>query len=326
MSTNVGRTPVLQLMFGAVVVAWFLGSGLFYLQPSHRAALVRTDIDHVFEPPRIALLAQLLDRRPVAVRSAHEVAGSEEGEIPLGEHLPEARAAAKGNASFAPFGTDATGRSVALLVASAPAFYLLPMGLYVTVALVVMVAVGCASALLRHNIAGRIAQYTVEVNHSLPQLVVVLAALALSGFSIVAFALTLGVVSGLARSLLVSNKVEAVLSTGFRDAIHELGISPFGVLWTHLLRGHLRALLLVQIPFLVAELVLFEACLGYLHHPVGTGLSYGSMLAGAIRNLNLGTDWLFAFPAAAIVVSIWGFTALGSGLSRLFRVRNPHSI
>jgi ABC-type dipeptide/oligopeptide/nickel transport system permease subunit len=323
----------LRLAFGTLVAAWFAGASLFYAEASNRRALADTHIDHTYEPPSNAMLAKWTDRRPDAVREHEEDASryGEGEEPPLGaEPVDPARSgppvrAGRRESLRSLFGTDGTGRSVALLVASAPAFYLGPLVLYAAIAVTIMVTLGCTAALVRGP-AGDVSRVLVQVNHALPQLIVLLAALALSGLSVVAFAIALGVTSGVARSILVTNKIHAVWSGGFRDGMRELGIGAWGVLVRHLLLGHLRALILVQIPFLFAELILIEACLGYLHHPVRMPLSYGGMLAGAIRNLALGTDWLFVFPAAAIVTCIWGFTALGSGLSRLFTERNPHSL
>jgi peptide/nickel transport system permease protein len=353
------------LLLGLLVVLWYLVATAMYLPQARRDALSFGDLDHVYRPPSVGFLAELTDLRTPEIRAAMNAQrdgavdatsaddpfglpsvfdegaddpfapipdpdGTDSDETdPLETALGTDRgpSVAENASGYWLFGTDALGRSLATLVAGAPAFYLPWMLLYVAISLLLMLVVGVSAGYAPRSIPGRGATLLVEANHALPQLVVIFAVLAVAEIEMGWLVVALSIVSGIAKSILIRDKIRSVLVSDFVEGLREMGIPARVVVGRHLLRTHCRALLLVQVPFLIAELVLFEACLGYLEHPVDIeGLSYGSMLATAVDTLGEGLHWLFLFPALGIVASIWGFYALGTGLAQVFNERNPYSL
>jgi len=311
----------LQLGLGALVLAWILGSAATF-GAGNGKSLLRRDLDRSLEPPSVAVLRALTDRRPPAEAPRGRPAV---GGFPATAE-PEER---RGFGGW--LGTDTDGRSLAYLLLAAPGFYLRHGLLYVALATATLLAVGVATGYAPRSFPGRAASWIVESNHALPQLLVIFAVLSITDTRMTSLVVGLAVISGLAKSILIRNKIEKTRSEDFLQGLREMGLSHAAIVGRHLVRTHLRALLLVLVPFLLAELVLFEACVGYLERPVDVrdDLSFGALLFKAVNVLGRGQEgtlWVFAFPAAGIVVLVWGLYALGSGLAHAFQERNPYSL
>jgi len=332
----------LRLALGLVVLLWYVTASLVYLPGPRRASLADTDIGRIHQPPSIDLLRGWTDNRRVAdvPEEDPDPQGDDDLDFLFGDGSDDApddasgagaRGSHGGDGDPHPgvagwFGTDATGRPVSTRVLAAPAFLLPHLAGFIALSVILTVGLGVVGGLRPKGIEARLTRTWLQANHALPQLIVLFAALSLGQFRMPALVIALAVVAGTARAFTVADKTRQVLGSELGEGLREMGIPRHRVIVDHLLRSHLRPYLVVQVPFLVAEFLLFEAALGYLGHPVEvTGVSFGGMLASAARHLGLGMDWLFVFPALAIVISIWGFHSLGAALTHVFAERNPHS-
>jgi len=341
----------LQIAFGLVVTVWFLSSGIYLLDKGRMRGVARGSLEHKSQAPTNELFAKMTDHRPRPEDTPVEFTGGSGldddnplvTDNPLVDDNPLTRGnplagstgagssvtASPGGEGFAySLGTDSLGRGLARLVLAAPGFYLFHGTLYVGLALTAMIVLGVAGGYVRRGPVGFAARWLVEANHALPQLLVIFVVLAITRASMTWFVLVLALISGTAKSILIRNKIESVRAMDFMEGLREMGIPTRTVIWRHLLRSHCKALIIVQVPFLLAELVLFEAALGYLGQPVDVNsqISFGALLANAVNYPVAGAYWPFAVPALGIIFLIWGFSALGTGLVHVFNERNPYSL
>jgi peptide/nickel transport system permease protein len=215
-------------------------------------------------------------------------------------------------------GTNHTGQKMSTLFALAPGMYARELVRYLVIAVGLMVLAGIASGYGR-GWPSAVVRRIVEANHALPQLILVFAALSFAGVSFGTLSVALAITSGLAKSLVIRDRVLDLRTHDFFEGLREMGVPTRSVIGRHILFAHCRPLVLVQIPFLIAELVFFESCVGYLGRPVDvTGVSYGGMLHGALQQWGLGAHWLFWVPAVGVVVSILGWSWLGQALAERY--------
>ena len=156
-----------------------------------------------------------------------------------------------------------------------------------------------------------------------PRLVLVVIILSLwKEIDIWSVVIAIGIINVPKVSYIIKDKIEHLKNQEFIEAARELGVPHSQIILKHILWYNCRPIILVQTAFIFAEVILVESSLSYLGY--GLADSWGRMVAresGLIFG-SAGIYWPIFFPAAAIVLTIIAFHALGDGLSRWFQIKS----
>jgi peptide/nickel transport system permease protein len=181
---------------------------------------------------------------------------------------------------------------------------------------------GKTSAIASSLSFGELANLVPTLVNIFPRLVLIIIILTLwKEIDIWSVVIAIGIINLPKVSYTIKDKIEHLKNQEFIEAARELGVPHRRIILKHILWYSCRPIILVQMAFVFAEVVLVESSLSYLGY--GLPQSWGGMIA-LERDLILhpsGVYWPFVFPAAAIVVAIIAFNALGDGLSKWFRTR-----
>jgi peptide/nickel transport system permease protein len=134
-------------------------------------------------------------------------------------------------------------------------------------------------------------------------------------FALTIIILVIGLLSWMGVARLVRAEVLSLRERDFVAAAQALGATPARVLLRHLIPNSL-APVIVAASFAVGDNILTEAGLSFL----GLGIqvptpSWGNMLQDALLPAVRSAWWLVATPGALIVLTLFGFTLIGDGLS-----------
>lgn len=134
-------------------------------------------------------------------------------------------------------------------------------------------------------------------------------------FAVGIIILVIGLLSWMGVARLVRAEVLSLRERDFIAAAEALGAAPARVLLRHLIPNAL-APVIVAASFAVGDNILTEAGLSFL----GLGIqvptpSWGNMLQDALLPAVRSAWWLVATPGALIVLTLFGFTLIGDGLS-----------
>lgn len=212
-----------------------------------------------------------------------------------------------------PFGTDTLGRDVLVRVLHGARVSL---GLGIS-AVAVAAVIGSALGLLA-GYAGRrvdlVVMLLMDILLAFPATLLAIAIVAMIGPGLRNSLLAISVVSIPLYARLGRSTVLALREQEFVATARALGGSDLRVLLRHIFPNTLPPLI-VQATLGVAFAILEAAALGFL----GLGAQpptpeWGAMLADSYKYLTSGAWWVFAFPGAAIMLSVLGFNLLGDGL------------
>ena len=154
----------------------------------------------------------------------------------------------------------------------------------------------------------------VDVMLAFPFLLLVMAVgAAVERTSAITILTTLGATSWLGIARVLRVKTMQVRSLEYVVAARALGQSTPRILLLHVF-PNVAGPLLVAATVLVGQMMIADSVLSYL----GVGISpptptWGRMLFEG-QDSYVGAPWLVAAPAAAILLSVWGFNMLGEGL------------
>ncbi len=147
-----------------------------------------------------------------------------------------------------------------------------------------------------------------------PTLVIVLAAIALLGASLINIILIISLVTWTGSARLVRAQVLSLRSWDFVTASRALGASDWRILFRHIAPNVVSSLL-VAVTLSIAGSVLIEANLSFLGLGDPTQPSWGRMLNAAQSHTILRTRWwLWIPPGLAIVLCTLSFNFVGDGL------------
>jgi ABC-type dipeptide/oligopeptide/nickel transport system permease subunit len=153
-----------------------------------------------------------------------------------------------------------------------------------------------------------------DVMLAFPFLMLVMAiGAALDRTSAVTILVTLGATSWLGIARVLRAKTMQVRALEYIEASRALGQSAPRIMIRHVL-PNVAGPLIVTATVMVAQMIVADSVLSYL----GVGIAppaptWGRMLFESQDDV-LSSPWLFAAPATAILLAVWGFNMLGEGL------------
>jgi len=153
-----------------------------------------------------------------------------------------------------------------------------------------------------------------DVMLAFPFLMLVMAiGAALDRTSAVTILVTLGATSWLGIARVLRAKTMQVRALEYIEASRALGQSAPRIMTRHVL-PNVAGPLIVTATVMVAQMIVADSVLSYL----GVGIAppaptWGRMLFESQDDV-LSSPWLFAAPATAILLAVWGFNMLGEGL------------
>ena len=343
------RKGILGISFGTLVVLLIVVGALYSKPYAKKFGRGHLHLEHKYERPHIGIFEKVFchtndqsDDSPESRSAGDEY---EEDDIYQEEGNPESR---EDSASMLyPLGADKNGRGI-LAGLLAGCWTVLQCGvLSVGLTLLLGTTFGVLSGYLgrapilaflkkgrlMEGKVGAIASSSVSLGelanllptlvNIFPRLVLVIIILTLwKEIEIWSVVIAIGIINVPKVSYTIKDKIEHLKNQEFIEAARELGVPHRRIILKHILWYSCKPIILVQMAFIFAEVVLVESSLSYLGY--GLPHSWGGMIA-LERDLILhpgGVYWPFVFPAAAIVIAIIAFNALGDGLSRWFQTRS----
>lgn len=209
-------------------------------------------------------------------------------------------------------GTDPLGRDVlARLLHGARISLAVGIGANILSALIGVVIGGVAGMA-----AGRVQTLmmrTVDVVLSFPVLLLAIALLAVTEPNVPTIVVIVGVSFGAYLSRIVFTQVVSLREREFVLAARTAGVSRHTILVRHMI-PHVLPAVTVYATLGVATAIQLEAALSF----VGIGIqppdpSWGNMISEG-QSFLISSPWLIAFPGAAIIAAMLGFSLLGDGL------------
>ncbi len=164
-----------------------------------------------------------------------------------------------------------------------------------------------------------LSQRLLDMLLAFPGLVLLLLMAQVTGRNWQSIALGMGILFAVSMVRIVRASTLATLGASYVEAARVIGVSPFRILWRHVL-PNIGPPLLVYVTTLLGGAILFEGALSFL----GLGVpppnpSWGRMLTEA-RELFHHTH-LSIFPGVAITLAVLGFNLLGDSLRDIFDPR-----
>lgn len=210
------------------------------------------------------------------------------------------------------FGTDELGRDVGARVFRAIRASLFIAFASTFISAAIGITLGFLSAHFRRWVDGFI-MMLVDVQASLPFLIIAIGVIAAIGDSVILFAILLGFygwerIARITRGLAISAKEQ-----GYAKAVSDLGASASRVYGRHIFRN-IVSTIVVAMTLNFAEVILLEASLSFLGlgvQPPDTSLGN---LIGTGRNYLQVASWLVIIPSAVIIFTALSVSLIGDWL------------
>jgi peptide/nickel transport system permease protein len=158
-----------------------------------------------------------------------------------------------------------------------------------------------------------IVSFLVDVQMTLPFVVVGIAVVAVLGNSLTNVIVVLAVTGWVAYARIVRLQTRALRNAPFIDAARAIGVGPVRLLWRHML-PNIAGPIIVIASQQIAAMILYEAALSYLGLGVPSNrITWGGMVADGRQTL-LTAWWVSTIPGIAIALTVLGFNLVGDWL------------
>ena len=170
-----------------------------------------------------------------------------------------------------------------------------------------------ALAAWRGGLADRVTMAFADALLAIPRLVLLLVCAALWRPGLLTVLVVLGATGWMGVARIVRGEVLGVRARPFVEAAQALGVSPWHVLWRHVLPNAIGPAI-VATTLGVGNAILLESGLSFL----GLGIqpprpSWGNMIAGG-RDLIVSAPWVALAPGIALIVTVLAVTLVGDRL------------
>lgn len=224
--------------------------------------------------------------------------------------------------SHHPLGTDRDGRDILIRTAKGTSVGVTAGLIAVGLMLFIGILLGSLTGYYPSTWWESGANFIVNVIESPPRLVVLIIVAAVSGFDMVWFAITLGVLNGARVAHVVHNKTSGLRTTGFIEAARELGLSDIMIVGKHIIWYNCREVLSLQIVFGFISVVLVEATLGFMDYGLHAKYtSWGRMISDGLGGIERSQYWQFVPPAAAIALTLLSLMFIADGLEKRYDIK-----
>lgn len=180
-------------------------------------------------------------------------------------------------------------------------------------------AIGTMAGALAAWLGGMTDRVTMAIADALlaiPRLVLLLVCASLWQPGLLTVLVVLGATGWMGVARIIRGEILGVRARPFVEAAHALGVSPWQVLWRHVMPNAIGPAI-VATTLGVGNAILLESGLSFL----GLGIqpprpSWGNMIAGG-RDLIVTAPWVALAPGVALIITVLAVTLLGDRLRDL---------
>ncbi|MGI9202612.1 MAG: ABC transporter permease [Woeseiaceae bacterium] len=153
----------------------------------------------------------------------------------------------------------------------------------------------------------------VDAMYALPFIFFVILLMVVFERSLLLIFIAIGAINWLDMARIVRGQTLSLKQRSFVDAAKLIGVSPFGIVWRHIM-PNLLGLVIVYMTLTIPQAILVESFLSFL----GLGVqepqtSLGALVNGGTNHVQSAT-WLMVIPATVLAVILVCFNFLGDGL------------
>lgn len=153
----------------------------------------------------------------------------------------------------------------------------------------------------------------VDVQASLPYLIIALAAIAVFGSDLRIFIFIMGFYGWETFARLARGMVLSAQSQGYAKAVIAIGGTPRYIYWRHIL-PNILSVLVVQFTLNFPQVILLESSLSFLGLGIRPPLTSLGQMLGDGRSFLLNAPWIAIFPGLVIFLTTMAISTLGDWL------------